>query len=90
MFFDVQILPKHHIHKKRHSKHGRILTCVICAEPRQRVDSKLTVVETDGAEHLSSPLSVLPSRRTSSSISPENFIIQLDFSSLLFFLSIGP
>lgn len=47
-----------------------VLTWVICAEPRHRVDSRLTVVDTDGAKHLSSPLSVLPKRRTNSSINP--------------------
>lgn len=46
------------------------LTCVICAEPRHSVESRLTVVDTAGAEHLSSPLSALPSRRTNSSIKP--------------------
>lgn len=46
------------------------LTWVICAEPRQRVDRRLTVVETEGTRHLSSFLSVLPSLRTNSSIRP--------------------
>lgn len=56
------------------------LTCVIWAEPLQRVDNKLTVVDTDGMRHFSSELSVDPSLRTNSSIRPgnKNSILQND------------